>query len=190
MRRDQQALTRLIRRSVEIKAEVVSADEREARNARDSERGTHRGPRAGAGLPAIGLPHGEAVALGLVAECELAGALGLAPTGMRERVAGLLRRLGLPVGWTTRGQPTRADRRDGQRQEEPRRIRYTSRSRRDLGACRGANGWTVAVRRKQYPAALEAVAETPAIGTVSNCDAMLALLTPRDFSTPVMHKSG
>jgi 3-dehydroquinate synthetase len=44
-----------------------------------------------------GLPHGEAVALGLVAECALAERLGMAPAGLGKRVAGLLERLGLPV---------------------------------------------------------------------------------------------
>ena len=42
------------------------------------------------------LPHGEAVALGLVVECELAEQLGLASAGLRSRVAALLSRLGLP----------------------------------------------------------------------------------------------
>ncbi len=43
------------------------------------------------------LPHGEAVALGLVAECALAETIGAAPRGVRRRVAALLERLGLPV---------------------------------------------------------------------------------------------
>jgi 3-dehydroquinate synthetase len=43
------------------------------------------------------IPHGEAVALGLVAECALAEALGVAPAGLGRRVAGVLERLGLPV---------------------------------------------------------------------------------------------
>jgi 3-dehydroquinate synthase len=46
---------------------------------------------------AYGLPHGEAVALGLVAECALAEGLGVAPAGLGRRVAALLGRLGLPV---------------------------------------------------------------------------------------------
>ncbi len=96
MRRDQQALTRLIRRSVEIKAEVVSADEREG-GMRSILNAGHTVAHALELVSQFGLPHGEAVALGLVAECELAARLGLAPTGMRERVEGLLRRLGLPV---------------------------------------------------------------------------------------------
>jgi 3-dehydroquinate synthetase len=96
VRRDEAALTRLVRRSVEIKAEVVEADEREA------------GPRAilNAGhtvahalelVTGYALPHGEAVALGLVAECALAETIGAAPEGVGLRVSALLERLGLPV---------------------------------------------------------------------------------------------
>jgi 3-dehydroquinate synthase len=43
------------------------------------------------------LPHGEAVALGLIVECRLAERLGIAPGGLWERVADLLTRFGLPV---------------------------------------------------------------------------------------------
>jgi 3-dehydroquinate synthetase len=43
------------------------------------------------------LPHGEAVALGLVAESALAEAIGAAPSGLAGRVSALLERLGLPV---------------------------------------------------------------------------------------------
>jgi 3-dehydroquinate synthetase len=42
------------------------------------------------------VPHGEAVALGLVLECELAEQLGLADSGLHHRVSQLLVRLGLP----------------------------------------------------------------------------------------------
>ena len=44
------------------------------------------------------VPHGEAVALGLVAECRLGEALGVTEAGTAGRVAGLLTLLGLPVG--------------------------------------------------------------------------------------------
>lgn len=94
--RDLDALTHLVHRSVEIKAAVVGADERES------------GPRAilnaghtiahGLELAArYQLPHGEAVALGLVAECRIAERMGLAPAGLGERVLGVLRALGLPT---------------------------------------------------------------------------------------------
>jgi 3-dehydroquinate synthase len=43
------------------------------------------------------LPHGEAVALGLLAECALAEQLGVARLGVRSRLAALLGELGLPT---------------------------------------------------------------------------------------------
>ena len=46
---------------------------------------------------AYGLPHGEAVALGLVAEAALAEELGIAAPGLGARIGAILTRLGLPV---------------------------------------------------------------------------------------------
>jgi 3-dehydroquinate synthase len=106
LRRDEMALTRLVRRSVEIKAEVVSGDEREAGRRAILNAG-HTVAHALERATAYGLPHGEAVALGLVAECALAEALGIAPAGLGARVAALLGRLGLPVRLTA---PIAADR--------------------------------------------------------------------------------
>lgn len=94
-RRDPTALTRLIWRSVEIKAEVVSGDEREAGRRAILNAG-HTVAHALEQTSNYELPHGEAVALGLVVECQLAEQLGLAPEGLRLRVSGLLTRLGLP----------------------------------------------------------------------------------------------
>jgi 3-dehydroquinate synthase len=94
--RDEAALTRLVRGSVEIKAEVVSGDEREAGRRAVLNAG-HTVAHALEQATGYGLPHGEAVALGLVSECDLAERLGLAATGLSRRVASLLERLGLPV---------------------------------------------------------------------------------------------
>ncbi len=96
LRRDEATLTRLVRRSVEIKAAVVSADEREAGRRAILNAG-HTVAHALEQATAYQLPHGEAVALGLVAECALAEELGTAETGTRQRVASLLERLALPV---------------------------------------------------------------------------------------------
>jgi 3-dehydroquinate synthase len=94
-RRDPAALTQLIRRSVEIKAEVVGGDEREAGRRAILNAG-HTVAHALEQVSDYELPHGEAVALGLVVECELAEQLGIAQPGLRRRVAQLLSRLGLP----------------------------------------------------------------------------------------------
>lgn len=96
LRRDAAALEQLVRRSVEIKAEVVSADEREAGRRAILNAG-HTVGHAIERATGYEVPHGEAVGLGLVAECELAVRLGLAAPALRERVEALLGRLGLPV---------------------------------------------------------------------------------------------
>ena len=93
--RDPEAVAHLIRRSVEIKAEIVSSDERESGHRAILNAG-HTVGHALEQVSGYQLPHGEAVALGLVAECELAEQLGIAPAGLRGRVARLLARLGLP----------------------------------------------------------------------------------------------
>jgi 3-dehydroquinate synthase len=95
IQRDPGTLTRLVRRSVEIKAAVVSDDEREAGRRAILNAG-HTVAHALEQVSNYQLPHGEAVALGLVLECELAEQLGLAESGLHHRVSRLLIRLGLP----------------------------------------------------------------------------------------------
>jgi 3-dehydroquinate synthase len=95
MRRDPDTVSRLVRRSVEIKAEVVTEDEREAGRRAILNAG-HTVAHALEQTSNYGLPHGEAVALGLVVECELAEQLKIAPAGLRSRVAALLETVGLP----------------------------------------------------------------------------------------------
>ena len=96
LRRDADAVTHLVRRSVELKAEVVSSDERESGRRAILNAG-HTVAHALEQLSGYRLPHGEAVALGLVAECEISERRAIAPEGLRLRVAGLLSRLGLPI---------------------------------------------------------------------------------------------
>ncbi len=94
--RDLEALTHLIRRSVEIKSAVVSEDEREGgrRAILNAGHTIAHGLEHASGYR---LPHGEAVSLGLIAECRIAERLGLAPGGLAERVRGVLDALGLPT---------------------------------------------------------------------------------------------
>jgi 3-dehydroquinate synthase len=94
--RDQATLVPLVRRSVEIKAQVVSEDERESGRRAILNAG-HTIAHAVEQSSEYIIPHGEAVALGLVAESYLAETLGLASPGLSRRVAALLIRLGLPV---------------------------------------------------------------------------------------------
>lgn len=90
------ALERLVRRSVEIKAEVVGEDEREGGRRAILNAG-HTVAHALEQATEFRVPHGEAVGLGLVAETALATGLGLATPEAGARVAALLERLGLPT---------------------------------------------------------------------------------------------
>jgi 3-dehydroquinate synthase len=94
-------LTHLIRRSVEIKAEVVSGDERESGRRAILNAG-HTVAHALERISGYEVLHGQAVAVGLVVECELAEQLGVAPAGLRHRVETLLGRLGLAASFPPR----------------------------------------------------------------------------------------
>jgi len=87
----------IIRRAIQRKAEVVRDDEREGgRRAL-----LNLGHTVGHGLEALGgysqLRHGEAVALGLVAEARAGERLAGTPPALTERLRALLERLGLPT---------------------------------------------------------------------------------------------
>jgi 3-dehydroquinate synthase len=94
--RDPEALQHLVLRSVEIKAGVVSEDEREGGRRAVLNAG-HTVAHALETATDFRIPHGEAVGLGLVAECALASELGLASRDAGGRVAAVLARLGLPT---------------------------------------------------------------------------------------------
>lgn len=94
--RDLTLLTHLVTRSIEIKAQVVSDDEREG----GIRAILNAGHTIAHGLEQQSeylLPHGEAVSLGLIAETRIAERMGLTLAGTAERVATLLRILGLPT---------------------------------------------------------------------------------------------
>jgi 3-dehydroquinate synthase len=94
---DPVALVPAIERACQIKAEVVGQDEREA----GVRMLLNFGHTLGHAIEALsgyrGLLHGEAVAIGMVFAAGRSEALGLAPPGTRDRIAGLLGRLGLPL---------------------------------------------------------------------------------------------
>jgi 3-dehydroquinate synthetase len=148
-------LTRLIRRSVEIKAEVVSGDERESGRRAILNAG-HTVAHALEQVSGYELPHGEAVALGLVVECELAERLGVASAGLRNRVAALLGRLGLPRRLPPglersalfRSMATDKKNRAGQ-------IHFALAS--QLGEMHRENGWTTPVPTEALRAAMTAL---------------------------------
>jgi 3-dehydroquinate synthase len=94
--RDAAALSRLIVRSVEIKAEVVAADEREAGPRKQLNFG-HTIGHAVEGLSNYALLHGEAVAIGMVEEARLGERLGVTASGTAQRLRQVLGVLGLPT---------------------------------------------------------------------------------------------
>lgn len=93
--REPAAVEHLVRRSIEIKAGIVGADERETGERMVLNAG-HTVAHALERVSGYSLPHGEAVALGLIAEAALAEAIGTA-SGVAARVSGVLATLGLPT---------------------------------------------------------------------------------------------
>ena len=111
---------------------------------RHPQRRPYGGSRAGTGL-GLSLPHGEAVALGLVVECELRRAARAGLAGLRSRVAALLGRLGLPdAASTSRWSGARCWRQHGHRQEESERADPLCAAE-AAGRDAPENGWTTPV---------------------------------------------
>jgi 3-dehydroquinate synthase len=94
--RNADATAALIARNCEIKAEVVALDEREAGLRAILNHG-HTLGHALEHLLGYELRHGECVALGMLAENELACLRGLLPRATADRIRDLLERLGLPL---------------------------------------------------------------------------------------------
>jgi 3-dehydroquinate synthase len=94
--RDPATLAQLVARNVRIKAEVVGADERE-----DGRRAVlnlgHTFAHAIESLLHGECTHGEAVAIGTVAACRLAGVLGHGAPDMESAVRETLAAIGLPA---------------------------------------------------------------------------------------------
>jgi 3-dehydroquinate synthase len=90
------ATTDAVVRSVEIKAEVVGQDEREA-GLREILNFGHTVGHAIEAAADYRLPHGSAVAIGMVLEARLGEALGITPSGTADRLAAVVRRLGLSL---------------------------------------------------------------------------------------------
>ena len=90
------AITALIRRSVEIKAQIVAGDEREAGRRKVLNFGHTIGHAVEAATDFRTL-HGEAVAIGLVAEARLAERLGVGAEGMARDIDEVCRAAGLPT---------------------------------------------------------------------------------------------
>jgi 3-dehydroquinate synthase len=97
MRRETAPLAHAVRRSCEIKARVVSQDERESGLRAILNVGHTFGHAIEAGLGYGEWLHGEAVGCGMVMALHLSHRLGLIDIAWVERVTALLRRTGLPT---------------------------------------------------------------------------------------------
>jgi 3-dehydroquinate synthase len=95
--RDGAALAHAVRRSCEIKAAVVGADEREAGLRAILNFGHTFGHAIEAGLGYGEWLHGEAVGCGMVMAADLSARLGLIPADEARRLAALIAAAGLPV---------------------------------------------------------------------------------------------
>lgn len=96
LKRDAHAVLQAVTRSCQIKAEVVVADERES----DRRRILNYGHTIGHALEVLSnyrnLIHGEAVAVGMVAEADLSVHLGLCKQEVAARIKRLIQAAGLP----------------------------------------------------------------------------------------------
>jgi 3-dehydroquinate synthase len=153
--RDADALQHLVRRSVEIKAEVVSEDEREGGRRAILNAG-HTVAHALEQATEYRVPHGEAVGLGLVAEAALATGLGLATPEAGARLVVLLERLGLP---TRVGEPVAAERllsaMAGDKKNRGHEIRFALP--RGVGAMGPGPDWTTEAGEAAIRAALKTI---------------------------------
>ncbi len=93
---DDATAMRLVQRSVEIKVAVVAQDERESAIRKILNFG-HTIGHAIEQVTGYGVPHGDAVAIGMVAEATLAEQLGLATRGLADTIATVCDAAGLPV---------------------------------------------------------------------------------------------
>jgi 3-dehydroquinate synthase len=93
---DPEALSQLIVRSVEIKAEIVTRDETESGPRKLLNFG-HTIGHAVEALSGYGLLHGEAVAIGMVEEARIGERAGITASGTAARLRKVLTRMGLPT---------------------------------------------------------------------------------------------
>jgi 3-dehydroquinate synthase len=143
--RDPTVLTRFIARSVEIKAAVVMEDEREGGRRAVLNAG-HTVAHAVEHASGFAIPHGDAVAMGLVAEAHLAESMGVAVPGLADEITAGLRRLSLPTRLSLEldaNQLLEAMWLDKKRAGSDLRFALPH----DIGAmARDAERWTIAVR--------------------------------------------
>lgn len=122
--REPEVLGEVVRRSVAVKARVVSRDEREGGLRATLNLGHTVGHALEAHAGYALLSHGEAVSLGLVAALRIGTRLGTTPRALAERVEALLRRLGLPVDIAARPLAEAASRLGHDKKRAGARLRF------------------------------------------------------------------
>jgi 3-dehydroquinate synthase len=146
-------LDEIIARCCTLKARVIAADEREA----DYRQILNFGHTVAHGIEqtmGYRVRHGEAVAIGMVAEARLAHRLVDAPAELAGRIADLCARAGLPVR-LPRGCPPEAVVSAAAKDKKARAGRLRCALPTDLGAmARGADGYGIVVDPEQLLAAL------------------------------------
>jgi 3-dehydroquinate synthase len=152
---DAEALAAVVRRSVEIKGEVVAADPFEG-GVRAALNFGHTVGHAVEALTHYQTPHGYAVAIGMVAEARLGEAVGVTEDGTAERLLAALRALALPTaipGGIAPEEIVVAARRDKKARRAVTRYALLERIGR---VARTAGGeWTFPVEEERAVAALE-----------------------------------
>lgn len=154
--REEATMVRLVHRSVELKGGIVERDEFETGERAILNAG-HTVAHAIEAVSGYVVPHGEAVAIGLVAEAALAEELGLAGPGLADTVRTMNESLGLPVSLPE--DFTVDDLLDAMRHDKKARegaVRFALPA--AIGRmARDGDRWTVAVEAPQIAAALRAV---------------------------------
>lgn len=156
--REPETVARLVRRSVEIKADVVGEDEYESGRRAILNAG-HTVGHALEQASGYRLAHGEAVALGLIVECDIAERMRLAPKGTRARVAALCGRLGLPVRTADPLTPaSMLGLMAGDKKNRRQQIHCALPSR--IGAMHQGEGWTIPVSGDTIEGSLSTIVAT------------------------------
>jgi 3-dehydroquinate synthase len=164
---DEDALLELVRASSAIKRAVVAADPRE----RGERQILNHGHTVAHGLERVteyALPHGAAVAVGLVAEAAIGEAAGVTARGTADRVAAALAALGLPtrppagVSIPALVAAMRLD-----KKARAGETRYALPARVGEAARDPAGRWTFALPEERVTAALAALWRMPGRSTVS-----------------------
>lgn len=142
-RQELEELTGLIRRSVEIKAAIVTEDERES----GLRKVLNFGHTIGHAIEAASqftMLHGEAVAIGLVTEARLAERLGIASEGTAGNIEGVCRAAGLPTAVPSIPVDVLLDFTRSDKKNRAGRVEYALPKR--IGEmARGPGGWTIPV---------------------------------------------